>query len=146
MSLHVLFKGDVSGIKCLCTISDIHFFCTILAVIFRPRFFSLSRLRGTQMACMQMVCAYTNGATLRSGRAPWRVRLAFKVAGSWLFSRDRFGPRARAQEGDVNTHTQIHTAGFSHRVRVCCELELAHQGQPGYNSSLASSFSLCGRK
>lgn len=142
----------------MCLVSNVYvryliftFFAQCLAVIFRPRFFSLSRLRGTQMACMQMacmqmVCAYTNGATLRSGRAPWRVRLAFKVAGSWLFSRDRFGPRARAQEGDVNTHTQIHTAGFSHRVRVCCELELAHQGQPGYNSSLASSFSLCGRK
>ena len=80
------------------------------AFLLRPRVFSRALTAGHAGS----PCAH-NGARLGPGRAPWRAIWAFHVAGSWLFTRDRFPPhRTRPKQVDGNPHNRTHHGRFSH--------------------------------
>ena len=75
----------------MCTTSA--FFAHRQPLLFRPLVFSRAPGCGARRGA-----ARTLGASLGPVRAPWRPLWEFKVAASWLFSRDRFPP-SQSQAG-----------------------------------------------
>ena len=104
---------------------NVHFFCTA-ATFYFPTEGLFSRALGCGTRRGQGAC--TLHASLTSGRAPWPALWAFKVATSWLFSRDRF-PSSQSQASPWKPHTvQIVFLFFTVLSLCCCSLK--HHSSP----------------
>ena len=86
--------------------------------------------------------AGTSWRTLGPDQARWRVRWASKVARAGSFSRDCVPPR-RAEQGHGNPNVQIFLLALLLYLQYHTALKSYTLRQPRYNSSRASSSSLC---
>ena len=118
-----------------CRVPILCFFSKCSPLLFRPRsFLALSAAAHAEGPRVHY------GASLAPGRAPWRVLWTFKAAQAGSFHWIAFR-RARAKQAHENPHLSFFI--FSPLFRSAAVQQPSKATQPRYNSTRASSFSLC---